>query len=482
MSPIFQNSSLLIIGHGSTVNPDSSTPTHQCADEIRRRGIFAEVHCAFWKEEPSMREVFYSVRSDLIFVVPNFISEGYFTREVLPREMMLEGALTQRDGKTIIYGDPVGIHPHMTRLLLHRADEVAPGVPRGETSLVIVGHGTGLNEQSRKAIEAQVALIRAENHGFAEVCDAYMEEAPLVADWDKITAAPNVVVVPFFIADGLHSYQDIPVLLGIESEPTAAASQNEIFRHNPHLMRGKKLFYSSAVGTDPLMVDVILDQANDAAAKAGALKAGHYNPENGQWTDEITIGQVSAELQKDGSWMLHHCMDHGDDASLRNLTTMTEAREMALTDEAGNFRALKMAPTLRRGWRMVVPGNRLEPALEAIYPGLFGLWRHFKAGTLRPVSLRETLGRQTGMYRFANNISDDDANAIVAHTCAASQCLRRITWQLGTDKNLDPLPADKSPPAPESAADITLLCAEACPHVVSAAREKARGNYLTKNS
>ena len=51
------NAAIVIIGHGSTLNPDSSTPTFQHADEIRSRGLFAEVACCFWKEEPSMREV-----------------------------------------------------------------------------------------------------------------------------------------------------------------------------------------------------------------------------------------------------------------------------------------------------------------------------------------------------------------------------------------------------------------------------------------
>ena len=162
-----KNAALVIVGHGSTLNPDSSAPTHAHADAIRKLGLFDEVHCAFWKEEPSMREVFYSVRSEVVYIVPNFISEGYFTRQVLPREMNLEGPITKRNGKTYLYCDPVGIHPSMTKLLLHRADEVAPGVPRNETTLIIVGHGTSLNENSRKAIETQVALIRDGGHGFA---------------------------------------------------------------------------------------------------------------------------------------------------------------------------------------------------------------------------------------------------------------------------------------------------------------------------
>jgi sirohydrochlorin cobaltochelatase len=90
-----------------------------------------------------------------------------------------------------------------------------------------------------------------------------MEEQPFIADWHTLAETPNVVVVPFFISDGLHSYQDIPVLLGFESEVGAAASQREVFRHNPHELHGRKLYYSSAIGTERLIADVILDQIHD---------------------------------------------------------------------------------------------------------------------------------------------------------------------------------------------------------------------------
>lgn len=264
---------LIIAGHGSTENPDSSAPTYRHADAIRRRGVFREVACAFWKEEPSFRQVYRMLDSQVIYVVPNFISEGYFTTEVIPRELQLEGATTEIGGRRVHYCDPVGIHPHMTRLLLKRAREVAPGIPPGETSLLIVGHGTKLNANSRKAIEDQVARIREDaSAGYAAVLDAYMEEEPLIADWHTLTNTPYVTVVPFFVADGLHSYQDIPVLLGIEKEPTAAASQREVFRRNPFRLHGRDLYYGSAVGTDEMMADVILDQVRDfdAAAAAGS--------------------------------------------------------------------------------------------------------------------------------------------------------------------------------------------------------------------
>ena len=253
------DSALIIVGHGSTVNPDSSAPTLDHAEVILQSGAFGEVHCAFWKEEPSLRQVLHMVDRDDVYIVPNFISEGYFTRTVIPRELELDGPVTQKNGKHLKYCEPVGNHERMGELLLKRAAEVAPGVDPADCSLLIVGHGTNLNDNSVFAAKREVDRIR-ELGIYGEVFNTYMEEAPLINEWDSYTTRPNVVVVPFFIADGLHSYQDIPVLLGIEQETGAAASQREIFRQNPYLLRGRTLYYASAIGTEPAFAELILAQ------------------------------------------------------------------------------------------------------------------------------------------------------------------------------------------------------------------------------
>lgn len=255
------DSALLILGHGSTENPDSSQPCWDHAETIEASGQFGSVHCAFWKEEPSFRQIWPMIEEREVYVVPNFISEGYFTLEVLPRELELAGRTTVSGDRTIHYCDPVGIHSSMTDLLLGRALELLDGdVDPADSTLIIVGHGTGLNQKSTEAIRTQVDALVASGAPFAKILDAYMEEAPFIADWQTLTDSPVVIVVPFFIADGLHSYQDIPVLLGIESSPTAAASQREVFRQNPYHFGNRRLYYGSAIGTAPLLAEVIVDQ------------------------------------------------------------------------------------------------------------------------------------------------------------------------------------------------------------------------------
>jgi sirohydrochlorin cobaltochelatase len=261
-----RSSALILVGHGSTLNPDSSAPTFQHADEIIRRNVFAEVYCSFWKEEPSLREVLYMVESDQVYVVPNFISEGYFTETVIPRELELKGPITHRMGKTIGYCEPVGNDPRMVDLVLRSARQVAPDVPTDQASLLVVGHGTTLNEKSAEAAQRQVAQIRRKGR-YAEVAEAYMEEPPFIADWRKNTSQPYVVVVPFFIADGLHSYHDIPILLGIEVKSTPAPSKREVFRSNPHTLEGRKLYYARAIGSEPAMADIILDTVDRFSRK-----------------------------------------------------------------------------------------------------------------------------------------------------------------------------------------------------------------------
>ncbi len=255
------DSALIIVGHGSTLNPDSSAPTFDHAESIIQRGIFGEVHCAFWKEEPSLRQVLDCVESEDVYVVPNFISEGYFTRTVIPRELGLDGPVTRIGRHTVKYCEPVGSHGKMTELLLARAAAIAPGVPPEKTTLFIVGHGTNLNDNSALAAKREVERIAAMGL-YGEVQSAYMEEPPLIADWATLASQPNVVVVPFFIADGLHSYEDIPVLLGIASESPGAASAGgvSVFAGNPYSLRGRTLFYASSIGTEHGFAEVILDQ------------------------------------------------------------------------------------------------------------------------------------------------------------------------------------------------------------------------------
>ena len=274
----FSDAALVLVGHGSTLNADSSAPTYQHGDELRRRGRFAQVVECFWKLEPNLAGVLRGVYAPRVFIVPLFISEGYFTEEVIPRELGFcrngqtnFDRVQQRGAQTLHYCGPVGTHDSMTEVILRRAREVVekfpfPRAPKPkETNLFIAGHGTGNNENSRKAIERQVELIRGLGL-YAETHPVFMEEDPRVGDCYRLASARNIVMVPFFISDGLHSMEDIPVMLGeTERAVRERLKSGQPTWRNPTEKNGKLVWYSQGIGSEPRIADVILERVRDAA-------------------------------------------------------------------------------------------------------------------------------------------------------------------------------------------------------------------------
>lgn len=235
---------LLLVGHGSHLNADSSAPVYAHARTIRDRGVFDHVLTAFWKEEPSLSRALDGCDSDDVTVVPVFVSAGYFTNEVIPREMGLSGQVSRVDGKNVRYTAPAGSHPALAHAIVQRAREA--GATPGD-ALALLGHGTERNRQSQANIYRQTENVRALG-GFAEVVTVFLDQAPGIGDIFALTSARNVVVVPVFIADGWHAGQTIPDELNGLSEG------------------GRRLTYAAAVGTHPSVADVIVELAREAAA------------------------------------------------------------------------------------------------------------------------------------------------------------------------------------------------------------------------
>jgi sirohydrochlorin cobaltochelatase len=121
---------------------------------------------------------------------------------------------------------------------------------------------------------------------------------------------------------------------------------------------------------------------------------------------------------------------------------------------------------------------------------VFAAW---KSGKLQTTSLRETLDRQSGMYRVAAKISDSQIDDLVADFCRSDGgCLRTILWKrdAGGTVSSTKLPKQKFDPGcdqasrrPRSATAATraavvtvpLLCQEACNLLVAECRKVVKG-------
>jgi len=174
------------------------------------------------------------------------------------------------------------------------------------------------------------------------------------------------------------------------------------------------------------------------------------------------IGQIALAPVREG-WELRHSDDAGRTDLALHLRPEA-ARDLANFDAQGNFRPLKTAPTLVRGWRLVLPeATAVRRALDYFYPAMTGVWLSHQGGELVPVILRETLARQSGMYRVTQKLTDADARQLIDGFCAG--CLKHRLWEIATH----------NPQPPAFAQDtLPLLCHEACNLLIAKAREVAK--------
>lgn len=182
------------------------------------------------------------------------------------------------------------------------------------------------------------------------------------------------------------------------------------------------------------------------------------------------IGEIHLH-SADGGWELHHRDDHGR-AELKLHRGAEAARTLAHYTDEGAFRPLKTAPNLRHGWRLIIADLAdLRRALDFFYPAMLGVWLSQTRGELTPVPLRTTLGRQTGMYRVTQKITDARAQETVRDFCRTDGgCLKHILWPLDAGVPITTLPPEKLSPAAAPGA-FPLLCHEACNLLVAQARE-----------
>ena len=185
------------------------------------------------------------------------------------------------------------------------------------------------------------------------------------------------------------------------------------------------------------------------------------------------IGQIVIAKKNDG-WELRHSDDAGRD-DLRLYTKCADARPLANLDDEGKFRALKTAPNLRHGWRLVLPDvASLRSALDAFYPAMIGVQLARERSELTPVNLRDTLARQTGMYRVTQKLTDEQAQALIASQCRCDGgCLKTILWRISPELPVNSLPAEKF--TARGGNEWPLLCHEACNILVAGARKVVKG-------
>ena len=245
-SPWWAEESLLLVGHGASADAGAGAAMLEHAETLRRLGLFTRVEAGFLKGEPAVEDALMALPDGRVVIVPFFMAGGRFANGIIPERLGLTGHITAQGARKFYYAGPVGLNLGMDALVLravHRADPTG-GRALGNTAVLVVAHGSSEDPTSGAAARALAGRLHEQNF-FREVHAGFLEEPPTLADWLARRIDPPVTVIGMFAGDGAHAEDDV--------RRTLSAHE-----------RGRLYAYTGALGAEPGMVALILDEARRA--------------------------------------------------------------------------------------------------------------------------------------------------------------------------------------------------------------------------
>ncbi len=427
---------LILAGHGSHISPNTAGVVWGYVDRLRQWGVANEVTACFWKEVPAFSHVLDTIQADTVVIVPVFTAQGYFTQTVIPTEMGLDGAITNKNGKTIYYTPTIGEHPYLETIVQERvADTLSTyQLDTQDTAVAIIGHGTRRNNRSQDATRHQANQVRQQNI-VAEVVDVYLDDEPDILSLYESTQAKNVIAVPFFLAEGSHVTIDVPEALGIQ------------YGDVPDEVHGRNVYYTAPVGTDDAICRVILELArntglpfpihNTSSNSIGVeLRSTPTESKESQihvWSGFPIFGRdrFRQELEQEEHLQFGQVMVtdskvwHTDDSIDTPSLSSPEALRSFIRETP--FRPLPTSDDLPTGWHVdVQSADEAYAVLETIYPTLISDWANQKNNSFITESLHDIGTRQTGMFEDIHLLDVVVIQNTVEAVCG--RCIRQPSW------------------------------------------------------
>jgi len=124
--------------------------------------------------------------------------------------------------------------------------------------LLLVGHGSKL-PHNKELVESTAAIIAEKNNGYIVKAGFMSMNEPSVEESMQAFSDEDIdllVVVPLFLAKGVHILKDIPGILGLEEGKKRGVVK----------LNGKDLplVYADPIGGDPLLAELMLKNAENA--------------------------------------------------------------------------------------------------------------------------------------------------------------------------------------------------------------------------
>ena len=296
-SKLSNNTAVILVSHGSSLPYAEVTFTEIKEKFIKATGLPIEI--GYMKvSSPSIAgavEILKEEVDDLdkIIALPVFLAPGIHTNIDIPTLLGLEPLEVDPrcpdgnyppehylsiaddvdfDGEIELLG-PIGPRDELLNIIDKRIDEALADSELGEdakTGILLVSHGSRLNYNK----EFTTALFNKfekttdlpSSFGFMELCGPSIPESiNKLTDDNEID---RLIVVPVFIAPGMHTTHDIPHILGLleahEHEHSHDHGHGHDHTHDltPVEFEGE-ILYPEPIGADDILIDILVDMINE---------------------------------------------------------------------------------------------------------------------------------------------------------------------------------------------------------------------------
>jgi len=236
---------ILIIGHGSKM-PYNKEVVTTIANKLDKK-IENTVESGFMElVEPNIPQQVNKLKQqnmEKIIVIPAFLSHGIHTKVDIPTILKLphshEGTEhthhhhhhhdDEREAKSesidydgeIVYLEPFGSDDKIVDIIERRITNITQreNINNDNTGILLIGHGSSLpygKEVLNEITEKTKSRLKTYD---IELSFMRIETPSIPESFKKLQSHnyENIIVLPVFLADGLHTKSDIPLTLGLEA-------------------------------------------------------------------------------------------------------------------------------------------------------------------------------------------------------------------------------------------------------------------------
>ena len=178
-----------------------------------------------------------------------FSGFGYITDTLIPQ------VLSQISNKIRVQlYDPIGVHSEIPVIMAGRASSIIKkqSLDSSVVSVLIVAHGHTKNSHNADQTKVLATDLKKIMNGI-KTNIAFIEERPLISEWPQIIKTDNLIVLPYLIGGGIHTLEDIPIMLGL-----GTGDYNKSPVTGPLSAHGKTIWYCRAFGYEEALSDIIV--------------------------------------------------------------------------------------------------------------------------------------------------------------------------------------------------------------------------------